>query len=50
MKKSDNYDTQENVFQAFSINVLYGTIPGSNSLSNNIRDSLSISIAHPEIL
>lgn len=49
MKKSDNYHTQE-VFQAVSTNILYGTIPGNNSLSNNITDFLSISKTPWEIL
>lgn len=50
MKKSDNYHTKENVFWAVSTNVLYGTILGNNSLSNNITDFIPVSITHPEIL
>lgn len=50
MKKSDNYHSQEDVFQAVSTNILYGTILGNNSLSNNITDFLSISKTPWEIL
>lgn len=50
MKNSDNYYTQENIFQAVSTNVLCGTILGNNSVSNNITDFLPASKTHRELL
>lgn len=44
------YNIQENVFQAVSTNLLSGTFLGNNFLSNNIKDFLSISKTHQEIL